>query len=518
MENIVTQVSQDAQGTSNPLLREQQAGHDALEGYEDDGNSLIHLNIQENHYYITRDQLMSLPESLLLCLFPSGVFLDRQGQVITNLTPNDEVYVTNFPPDCFEYIMEIYTRAYDDLVNYPVEKIFDRNPPRKDNGLSSAARGFFSFGGSSSPSNGGDVENEILHAKPTIIVLREDLDYYCVPQVEFKFLSPEANDDLLYHVMAQVKAAAGSYLTSKTSIFQGLFSSNRLKMQKDGKNQISKERRLGPAEQHLMDMLCSSGFGKTSQWGNRSQEPGKTVISSLSLCRIANESTEEFRHQYQAARAKWEQEAKAHQEARAHQEVRAHQEAKAQHQDNALTPVGSALSLSSLSRSTSHSNQGTATPTNTGTGTTLTSTKSASQSGAAPHPRASTEKRKSRLSALADNVRSRSSSSQRSSSRHRQPEVPRLYELVPKPDINAKLLLFWRKPARKCWWGEEQVDLDIHVYGSWAAPHAQQQQAVRTLNLKMSPDPTTGLNKITIPVTLHIRRVWTLELSAVGVE
>lgn len=474
MENIVTQVSQDGPGTSNPLLRDQQAGQEYAEGYEDDGNSLIHLNIQENHYYITRDQLMSLPESLLLCLFPSGVFLDREGQVITNLTPNDEVYVSNFPPDCFEYIMEIYTKAYDDLVNYPVSKIFDRNLSRKDSGLSSAARGFFSFGNSSSPGTGADPENEILHAKPTIIVLREDLDYYCVPQIEFDFQTPEASDDLLYHVMAQVKAAAGSYLTSKTSIFQGLYSSNRLKNKRESKNHNSKERLLGPAEQHLMDMLCSSGFEKTSQWGNRSQEPGKTVISSLSLCRIANESTEDFRNQYHAARAKWEQ---------AQQET--------------ITPVGSSVSLSSLSRTNSHNNT---------TTTTLTTTKSASTSTRPP-----TEKRKSRLSTLADNVRSRSSSAQRSSSKHRQPETPRLYDLVPRPDINAKLLLFWRKPARKCWWGEEEVNLDIQVYGSWDA-------ADNRLNLKMSKDPTTGLTESTIPVTLHIRRVWTLELSAVGVE
>lgn len=486
MENIVTQVSQDGPATNNPLLREQQAGQEYSEGYEDDGNSLIHLNIQENHYYITRDQLMSLPESLLLCLFPSGVFLDRQGQVITNLTPTDEVYVSNFPPDCFEYIMEIYTKAYDDLVNYPVNKVFEKSLPRKDGGLSSAARGFFSFGNSGSTGNAGDVENEILHAKPTIIVLREDLDYYCVPQTEFNFLSPEASDDLLYHVMAQVKEAAGSYLTSKTSIFQGLYSCNRLKNQTQGKNNLQ-QRRLGPAEQHLMDMLCSSGFEKTSHWGNRSQEPGKTVISSLSLCRIANESTEEFRHKYQVARANWEQESKAHQDT--------------------ITPVESSVSLSSLSRTTSHSTQG------------LSATKSASQSNTTlAHSRQVPEKRKSRLSTLADNVRSRSSSAQRSSSKSRHPESPKLYDLVPKPDINAKLLLFWRKPARKCWWGEEQVDLDIQVYGSWATAHAQSNKGLRTLNLKMSTDPNLGLTKITIPVTLHIRRVWTLELSAVGVE
>lgn len=492
MENVVTQVSQGGPGTGSLLLKERQHGQGYDNGEDDNGSSLIHLNIQENHYYITRDQLMSLPESLLLCLFPSGVFLDRQGQVITNLMPNDEVYVSNFPPDCFEYIMEVYSKAYDDLINFPVHKLNDRVALRKDGSLSSAARGFFSFGSSASAAgNNTGTENEILHEKPTIIVLREDLDYYCVPQSHFTFDSDESSDDLLYHVMAQVKAAAGSYLASKTSIFQGLYSSNRLKKQKDSKkNPNSKERTLGPAEQHLMDMLCSSGFAKDSRWENRSQEPGKTVISSLSLCRIANETTEQFRQKLQAARTKWEQEVKAAQE-------------------NTITPVESTVSLSSLSRTASYNNPSTSIA--------LTPVKSASQSSIASPARPPQEKRKSRLSKLADNVRSRSSSAQRSSSKTRHPEVPKLYDLVPRPDINPKLLLFWRKPARKCWWGEEKIDLEVQVYGSWATEQDSHSQ-MPTLNLKTPTDPEDGLNKITIPIRLHIRRVWTLELSAVGVE
>lgn len=507
MENIITQVSQDNVPASAALLQEQQLDQNHAEANEDDyGNSLIHLNIQETHYYITRDQLMSLPESLLLCLFPSGVFLDRRGQVITNLTPEDEVYISNFPPDCFEYIMEAYTKAYDDLVNFPVDKIFDRSLPSKENALSSAARGFFTFGGTAQAANN-SAEDDILHEKPTIIVLREDLDYYCVPQSDFQFDSPETSDDLLYHVMAQVKAAAGSYLTSKTSIFQGLYSSNRLKKQKEVKEQRKthntasidrkpNEKTLGAAEQHLMDMLCSSGFQKVSKWGNRAQESGKTVISSLSLCRIANESTEEFRGQFQKARAKWEHDVKLSQE-------------------NAITPVGSTVSVNSLSRSTSHNNANQ--NTSNALSPAISSTASSNSiSNNNPYSRGSRDKRKSRLSTLADNVRSRSSSNNRSSSKQRHQEAPKLYELVPRPDINAKLLLFWRKPARKCWWGEEEINLDVEVYGSWSNEKTADNK--RILNLKAPKSPEDGLNKINIPVRLHIRRVWTLELSVVGVQ
>ena len=486
MDDIITQVSPD-NAESAPILQEQQQQQNSqYEGNEEDySDSLIHLNIQENHYFVTRDQLMSLPESLLLCLFPSGVFLDRCGQVITNLTRDDEVYIVNFSPDCFEYIMEIYTKAHDDLYNHPVEKFFDR----PSSSFVSNAKGF--FGLSSNNSISSNNEQDILHQKPAIIVLREDLDYYCVPQEEFQFDSTneENNEDLLRHFMAQVKMAAGSYLTSKTSIFQGLYSSNRLKQQQQqqkiekesnsSSNTKSTSKKLGPAEQHLMDMLCSSGFTKETCWGNRTQETGKTVISSLSLCRLANETTEGFRQKFNEAKAKWEAEHKPS-------------------QDNFITPMQSNISINSLSASKSNSTISTA--------RNLTSGSTA--------PATARDKRKSRLSKLADNVRSHSSSRHSSQTRSKPPELPKLYDLVPKPNINAKLLLFWRKPARKCWWGEEDIELEVEVFGSWK----DESKKIIELILPTNVDPEAELHKIIVPVRLHIRRVWTLELSVIGVQ
>lgn len=491
MESLVTQVPQTGPTTdafhqySGQYQSEDPSGGDF--GDEDYGNSLIHLNIRETHYYITRDQLMSLPESLLLCLFPSGVFLDRNGQVITNLTAEDEVYIPNFFPDCFEYIMEAYNKAYQDYVYYPVNKIFDRSPP---------SRGLFSFGSNNHES----AEQEILHEKPTIIVLREDLDYYCVPQSEFIFDNNETREDLLYHIMAQVKSAAGSYLTSKGSIFQGLYSSNRLRKNDHTSDDhvtakyangngsrnnddyyTLQERELGPAEQHLKDMLCSSGFQNHSVWGNRFQEPGKTVISSLSLCRIANETTETFRKQYAEAKARWEE------EQRQQQQFRQNDQYPRFSREQSLSPTQS--------------------PTPTDSNQSLGKDRPSSRTGR--------DKRKSRLSALADNVRSRSGSRPRSQSHQR--DTPKLYDLMPKPDINVKLLLFWRKPARKCWWGEEDLDLDVEIYGSWDT-EANNSHSKPKIRIKTPKTPGDGLSRIRIPVRLHIRRVWTLELSVVGVQ
>ncbi|EDO16792.1 hypothetical protein Kpol_526p45 [Vanderwaltozyma polyspora DSM 70294] len=424
MQNIVTQVSE---GGSRPLL--QQQGSD-LDSNQDAEDSLIHLNIQGSHYFLTRDQLMSLPESLLLCLFPSGVFLDINGQVITNLTPQDEVYIADFPSSCFEYILNIYSQAYEDLAKFP-SHLF--SPSLKDM-YGNDKKNLLKYKQSS--------EEDLLHEKPVIIVLREDLDYYCVPQVEFEFQVDSKNapqiteSDLLHHIMSEVKIAAGDYLAYKTSIFDGLYSSNRLK--NGDSNSIhsktgspnhnrsynnnnsnnnnnhdgirSLNYKLGAAEQHLMDMLCSSGFQKDSTWENRTQEHGKTVISSLSLCRINNETTEEFRGQYEQRREEW-----------------------------------------AISNKDKNNN------------------------------------------------------------------TPQLYDLVPKPDINTKLLLFWRKPARKCWWGDEEIELDVEVYGKIVP--SKEGSTVQTVRLfTPATDDGTELNKIRIPVRIHIRRVWTLELSLIGIQ
>ncbi|CCD25392.1 Whi2p NDAI_0F00730 [Naumovozyma dairenensis CBS 421] len=562
MSNFITQVSQDRPISTNPIFNSQgnsysdnaynNNGNDTNEELDKEyGDSLIHLNIQENHYFITRDQLMSLPESLLLCLFPSGVFLDRSGQVITNLSPDDEVFIMNFPPDCFEYIMEVYTRAHDDLINYPVETIFDKS---SNNKFLTSAKGFFGFGTNNSqnnttgPTNGSGTttnEHDLLHQKPAIIVLREDLDYYCVPQEEFQFEPNEIfenKDDLLQHFMGQIKLAAGSYLTEKTSIFQGLYSSNRLKsenhqQQKEQKQQQKQHShthdsgssnttmikpKLGPAEQHLMDMLCSSGFKKESQWGNRTQEPGKTVISSLSLCRLANESTQEFRELYENAKKKWELQ---------HSILTANDNDK---------KASSSISLQMLGRSSSNNftNNNANSKSNNNSNNNLIPLKSSATVAKISNIRDSDstltsnntgrgDKRKSRLATLADNVRSRSTSRNSSLTRTNNnntnsktdgvkiPELPKLYDLVPKPDINVKLLLFWRKPARKCWWGEEDIELDVEIYGDWI------DKSKRIIGLKLPSNENAirgDLNMITVPIRLHIRRVWTLELSVVGVQ
>lgn len=214
MSNIITQVSADG-----PQLPPQEDVGD---------NTVIRLSVRGTPFQITRDELMSLPESILLCLFPTGAFLDAQGQSIANLTENDVVYV-DFSPECFNYIVKSFALASNNA-----------------------------------PSLSYDHDN-ILSQKPAIIVLREDLDYYCIP--------PKRG--LLSSEMRHLKARIGRRLANNTKIFEGLG--------------YVPGGRLGPAEQHLLDMLCNAGYLVLDDWGHRAVEPGKLVISSLALVRLDRE-------------------------------------------------------------------------------------------------------------------------------------------------------------------------------------------------------------------------------------
>ncbi|CAG89430.2 DEHA2F15994p [Debaryomyces hansenii CBS767] len=349
-ENIITQVSQESYAPAPQQAYE--------EGDNIDYDSTIHLNIRGMNFTITRDELMSLPESILLCLFPNGVFLDENGQVITNLTEEDIVYV-NFEPECFQYIIDTFGSAQRDLQEMPAE--------------SPQVSGYGRF---SQQETGASV----LQSKPAIIVLREDLDYYVIPPIS------GLNAEQIRYIKLQVSEG----LTKNKMIFSGLGYDPSLSP--------SVEQRLGPAEQHLFDMLCSSGFEPTGKWGSRSPEPSKCVISSLSLVRLRP--------------------------------------------DEPQTP--DSPSLDPIPSETS-----------------LTSRKSRS--------------RIANLASSASRAASRSLSKNRKSVNSNQ----------------TKLLLFWRKPARKCWWSNQTIDIDV----SSILP-----------------------NQKIMTVKVHVRRVWTLELSVIGVQ
>ncbi|GMM39083.1 Whi2 protein [Saccharomycopsis crataegensis] len=226
MANIITQVSQD----SGAAIQVQE---------EDDFNAIINLNVRNTSFQITRDELMSLPESILLCLFPNGVFLDDQGQVITNLTENDVVYV-DFSPECFQYILQSFSKAAASM-------------PATNNNNDY----YYDSGDEYRP-----LDSSVLKTKPCVIVLREDLDFYCIPPTT----------GLSSQDMKKIKLSVARQLVQHDRIFEGLG-------YKEGKP-------LGPAEQHLLDMLCHAGYTTTDAWGHRDVESNKSVVSSLALVQL----------------------------------------------------------------------------------------------------------------------------------------------------------------------------------------------------------------------------------------
>lgn len=360
--DIITQVTPESVGYRNnqAFQQQQQELSEEMIDYASD----VRLNIRGEMFHITRDELMSLPESILLCLFPNGVFVDINGNQMQNLTENDIVYV-NFDPVCFQYIIDSFAKAAEKLPLDSKVEVYD------------------SF---QTP------DADVLSDKPAIIVLREDLDYYVIPP--HKGLNPQN--------IRAMKAAAGSYLVSRTNVFEGLG--------------YGKKKKLGPAEEHLLEMLCSSGFQIDSNWGHRTTEPNKTVLTSLALVDLKHPEpptpTPEVEEEPSSA---------------------------------VLAPVSS------------------------------------NASGKQP--------RKSRLASLASSA---ARSASRSVSRNR--SQTRTNEKKESAGTSSKLLLFWRKPARKCWWSDDVVTLKVPGI--------------------MGP---TGLLE-TIEVSLHIRRVWTLELSVIGVH
>lgn len=350
--NIITQVSQESLGI--PAMNQYEENPT-----ESDHNSKIYMDIRGKSFCTTRDELMSLPESILLLLFPNGVFLDSRGQVITNLTELDVVYV-NFDPNCFEYILETFGKAQKDLV----AMLGNQLTPQV-----------------SSSSLRMDTAAAVLQTKPAIIVLREDLDFYVIPPV-----AGCLTDD-----MRHLKLEVGASILRQQLVFLGLGYNAQLPP--------AVHQTLGPAEQHLFDMLCTSGFSRGEIWGLRSMEPSKCMVQSLLLVRLNSALP-------------------------------------TPPESPSLVPVASNASGGSRSRS--------------------------------------------RIASLASSATRAAS---RSISRSRKQTDPNL----------TKLLLFWRKPARKCWWANEKA-------------------TVTTNGLSLEK-----LGK-TVEVKVHVRRVWTLELSVVGVQ
>lgn len=181
---------------------------------------VLRLDLRGTRVDLDRDTLVNLPESLLIAMFPQGLVLGGNDE--------DEIIFVDFDPACLDYVLACYKRASSCF----------------------------------SPQQQYSYYHPLLSHRQPVIVLREELEYFCVP---FKKLSMVD--------MAQLKMACGDLVRRQDAIFEAL------------EKNIARDKNTA-AEQHLIDMLCDAGFKREDRWGHRALEPMRTCVTSTSLVLI----------------------------------------------------------------------------------------------------------------------------------------------------------------------------------------------------------------------------------------
>jgi len=182
-------------------------------------------------FTLSRDELLTLPEFVLLSLFPNGLLPDghlntyhegdafqvdvREASFTRNILQNIDLHIANlhlqYDPASLQYMLEFFRNV--------AQTIPDGSPsasPEAD------AVPIEPMAGSA---------REMLQDRAGIIVLREDLDFYVIPP----------RPDIEQPEMIEVKRAAGKALLKQDGIFSGLRRSEE----------------TGTTEQHLIEMLTA---------------------------------------------------------------------------------------------------------------------------------------------------------------------------------------------------------------------------------------------------------------------
>ncbi|TCD61983.1 hypothetical protein EIP91_007647 [Steccherinum ochraceum] len=215
------------------------------------------LDLRGKRFSVDRETIMNLPESVLLCLFPNGLVLSRQSAALSDGGDDDyeELYGVDFDPDCFSYVLTFFKNASDTFYGSPSSP-----------GLF-AAQQHLAEGGSPTSDFGPSASQNPLLTKQAIIVLREELEYFAIPPKDGQAATNSSG--IANGALLDLKRKCGNYLLHKRNIFTAL------------QRNVSKENNI--AEQHLIDMLCMSGFDRDDEWGYRAMEPNRCCISSIAL-------------------------------------------------------------------------------------------------------------------------------------------------------------------------------------------------------------------------------------------
>ncbi|KAI8936350.1 hypothetical protein NX059_006762 [Plenodomus lindquistii] len=224
--SIITQVSQTSAGPPINTL-----------GGSDEN---ITLELRGSRFTLSRDELLTLPEFVLLSLFPNGLLPDGH----MNSYHDGDVYPVDYDPNSLQYMLEFFRT---------VAQTIPASPPSPTASTEHTAEAV-----PIEPMHGS--ARDMLQDRAGIIVLREDLDFYAIPP----------HRDITQPEMIEVKRAAGEALLEQNGIFSGL----------------RKSEEPGTTEQHLIEMLTAGGFNHDDRWGHRAGEPNKAVICSIALARL----------------------------------------------------------------------------------------------------------------------------------------------------------------------------------------------------------------------------------------
>ncbi|KAI8137023.1 hypothetical protein BJV82DRAFT_525916 [Fennellomyces sp. T-0311] len=251
-ESPILQVPEpDNNYSQDDLIYQQQADEDAFDNAEDAIPQRLKLDLRGTRVDLDRDTLVNLPESLLIAMFPNGLVLGRQDDVFVDdedeyeshsrdsVGIEDQVNYVDFDPLCLDYVLKFYQYAREQHEKATQEE-GETSPQHYHQQLAATATS--------------SVYYPLLTKQP-IIVLREELEYYCIP--------PSGSD------MASLKVSCGHHLKLHDQIFDAL------------QKNISRENNV--AEQHLIDMLCDAGFMRDDRWGYRELEPMRTCVVSMAL-------------------------------------------------------------------------------------------------------------------------------------------------------------------------------------------------------------------------------------------
>ncbi|KAL6866585.1 hypothetical protein J3F83DRAFT_761638 [Trichoderma novae-zelandiae] len=228
-----------AAGGASSIITQVQQGGPPINAIGDVGaDETITMDLRGTRFVLSRDELLTLPEFVLLSLFPNGLFPEGH---MSGFPDSDAVQV-DYDPASLQYMLDFFRNVAQSIPN------------------------------ESSPgtSQDGDMvpldpmgSREDTSKRAGIIVLREDLDFYAITP----------NSNISKSDMIEVKRAAARALLKQDGIFSGLKRSDE----------------PGTTEAHLIEMLTAGGFNHDDRWGHRAGEPNKAVICSLALARLRSD-------------------------------------------------------------------------------------------------------------------------------------------------------------------------------------------------------------------------------------